>query len=163
MLEPVSRTSVPMGPLLGVNVRARLTTVNTVLEVNPMVSVPVIWLTPGRAEGGVTTDCETCPLDPATTIVHAGVAPANVKVTFPGVQPVPETVTVEPASPLVGDTEMEGVTVKVSQLVLFEDWPFKSLPQIVCKPLAAGGIVPVTVKLPVRSVIGTEVNVMLSM
>src|SRR5437899_12690420 len=58
-------------------------------------------------------DMEKCPAPPV--LVVATVTPSNVIVTEePPAKPEPDTVTVEPAAPLVGLRVIEGVMVKVA-------------------------------------------------
>jgi hypothetical protein len=146
ILEAVSKTVVPIGPLLGLMFSGRGLTVKLAAAVLVEPSVPVTCVTPGAAVAGVVTLALITPVPLAVTFAQK--TPAKVKATLPGAQPLPVTATVAPARPLDGVKARLGVTVKEAGLALAL-LPARSAAVTVCAPAARpAGIVPVAVKPP---------------
>jgi hypothetical protein len=157
--DPVRVMTVPtLTLLLGVNVISG-TTVKVALALSPKLPVTVTVFASALTPGPKITK------DPATTPAeteHDGVptlkpGAASVQLVSPALNPEPETVTVWPPLPELGESAIDGaVTVNVAETVLWTTLACVSA--TVWAPELTGGEV-LTVMLPVRTPLASTLHV----
>jgi len=150
ILLPVIITVVPAGPVCGVIVNNRVTTVKVVVAVilGVAIEAAVIVLTPADAAIGIVNVAFIAPVLVVVTL-PAALPPKFIETISETSQPVPVIVTVAPGNPLAGVIANVGITVKTAgdALVL----PAPSVAVTLAAPEVNAGTVPVAVKLPVAS------------
>jgi hypothetical protein len=133
--DPDAVTVVPIGPLVGDNDINGAVTVKRALAESLLSSIALtMW--PPEAEVG-TLNATPSGIEPdGVVVVFATILPSNsIAMLEDAAKLEPDTVTIVPTGPAVGDNVIEGATVKVAEAEL----PLESVALTMCPPMEEGG------------------------